>query len=337
MKKSLLVTALSLICCTATAESNVSLYGTLDAGISYNNALQAGSVVRLSSGLESGSFVGFKGSEELGSGIKALFALEQGIHLDRGETSSAGTFSRKAYVGVSGDMGTLRLGRQYSPLTNAQGIVDPFEHGLAGDLREFFGTDATNTAHYVRMSNAVNYQTPDTLAGLSGEIAYGFGEQPGAFKQQRQFGVALGYVKGPVQIAYAYHNANTDTAILAGPVFQTHFIGGTYDFGVLKLRAAMDRNTQGASALKTTDYLLGVSIPFGTSAVYADYMHKKNSIGTSTGASGYAIGYTYALSKRTDLYSAASFLDNYRNASLGGTDVPGKNITKLQAGIRHTF
>ena len=117
MKKSLLVTALSLICCTATAESNVSLYGTLDAGISYNNALQAGSVVRLSSGLESGSFVGFKGSEELGSGIKALFALEQGIHLDRGETSSAGTFSRKAYVGVSGDMGTLRLGRQYSPLT----------------------------------------------------------------------------------------------------------------------------------------------------------------------------------------------------------------------------
>ena len=338
MKNSLLVAVLSGVCCVSAAQTNVAVYGIMDLGVSVDNALKAGSVTQLSSGLESGSHIGFKGSEDLGSGFRALFGLEQGLNADTGASDSPnGTFSRLAYLGIASDrMGTLKLGRQYSPLNNAHGIVNPFEHGLAGDMDAFFATNSGNASLYQRMDNAINYQTADNLGGFKGEIAYGFGEQPGQLSAQRQVGFSVGYEAGPLQLVYAYHNANSDTALLSTPVFKSYFLGGSYDFGVAKLRTAMDRNLQG-SGLNTNDYLIGVSVPFGASAVYADYMHKTNRVGSGTGASQYAVGYTYALSKRTNVYTAASFLDNFSNATLGGTDAPGKDISKLQAGIRHVF
>ena len=72
MNKSLLVAALSGVFSTSFAQSDVTVYGLLDAGVSYSDALPAGSKTTLSSGMESGSRLGFKGSEELGSGLKAL-------------------------------------------------------------------------------------------------------------------------------------------------------------------------------------------------------------------------------------------------------------------------
>ncbi len=344
MNKSLLVAALSGVFSTSFAQSDVTVYGLLDAGVSYSDALPAGSKTTLSSGMESGSRLGFKGSEELGSGLKALFVLEQGIRLQDGESGQGGkTFGRQAYVGLTGDFGAFKLGRQYSPLNGAHGVVDPFEHGLAGDFSNFFGTDADNEYRYERMNNALNYTTPDHLGGFRGEVAYGFGGQAGFPSASRQFGFSLGYSNGPVDIVYAYHNANNDKVTngveVSNPSFTSNFLGASYDFGVAKARLAMDQNLQG-DTIKNNDYLLGVSVPFGAdglSGIYADYIYKNNQLGVSGGASQYALGYSYRLSKRTDLYSAVSHIVNQANATLGETSEAGKNVTKVQAGIRHKF
>ncbi len=141
MKKKTLVLALSaLAASSAFAQSNVQIYGVVDYGYSYRTDIldsadgkapnHAKSQGKIDSGLDLGNRLGFKGVEEIGNGLKAVFVLERGFALDTGADNDG--FNRQAYVGLAGDWGTLAGGRIYTPYYNLLSSVDPFGDGTVG-------------------------------------------------------------------------------------------------------------------------------------------------------------------------------------------------------------
>lgn len=127
MKKTLAIMAvLGSAAGSASAQSNVTLYGVADMGIEYAIHQPNGdhSVVRLQSSNMSGSHWGLRGTEDLGGGLKALFALEGGVNLDDGRSAQGGRlFGRQAWGGLQGSYGTLSLGRQTTLLSSLAGLM----------------------------------------------------------------------------------------------------------------------------------------------------------------------------------------------------------------------
>lgn len=348
MKNLFLIVALSGICGVASAQSNFTVYGVADAGVVYENGHSGGSVTKIQSGLESGSRLGFKGTEDLGNGLRALFVLEQGMSIDNGTSTQGGRLAgRQAFVGLGSDFGTVTMGRQYTPVYNAYGVVDPFGNNTAGDINTLFGQDADFLSRDFRMDNAIIYNTPSNLGGFNASAAYGFGEQPGSLSMQRQIGFSLGYASpanGPINVIYAYHLANNEnlefdadgnSSLIDLGTFKTHFLGGTYNFNVIKVHAAFERTTHGDDH-KTQSYLVGATVPLGIHSVFADYTYRDNKVTDNANASQFAIGYNHTLSKRTNLYSILAYTKNDSNSKVN-TDVAGKTVTRVQLGIRHIF
>ena len=353
MKKTLLaISLLGSFGVTFAQSSDVTVYGTVDAGISsIHGADPAGTITSMGSGQQSYSRLGFKGTEDLGNGLNAVFALEQGILLNTGNSgltdgnsdpfniSNNGTFSSQAYVGLGGNFGLVKLGRQFSPLYETYGSIDPFVNGFAANINNFFGTNGSNFSDYERMSNAVVYETPNNLSGFKGSAAYGFGGVPGNSSAQSQVGASLSYLNGPLTVAYAYHQANNEAEVAlpeaSTDTFKTNFIGAAYDFGPVKAHVAFDQNEQGKT-LKTQDYLVGLTVPFGANSVFADYTSKHDKLLDHADSDQFAIGYTYSLSKRTNLYAAYSYVKNQQEASID-TAVKGNTVETVQLGVRHSF
>jgi len=225
MKKSLLALAvLGAFAGAASAQSNITVYGIADVGVNWDNGKTAtvagGSghqIWALRSGQQSGSRIGFRGTEDLGGGLAAVFTLESSINLDdgttgnsfpnSGTTSGAGRlFGRQAWVGLQGGFGAVKLGRQYSTIYNAQNAIDPFGINQAGDMQRVYGYGLGKVDPISRSDNTITYTTPD-FAGFSGQAGYGFGEQAGAFSNNSNAFAGLAYVAGPVNVQLAYQRA----------------------------------------------------------------------------------------------------------------------------------
>ncbi|MEG2962583.1 MAG: porin, partial [Janthinobacterium sp.] len=175
------------------AQSNVAMYGIADLGVVSESGGAGGRVLKLTSGIANGSRLGFKGSEDLGGGMTAIFTMDAGILADTGASAQGGLlFGRQAFVGLAGAAGTLRLGRQYTFIDSSLGALDPFYLGFAGRMSNVF------TAGYIsRVDNSITYSSP-VRGGLSGELAYGFGEVPGDASARRYMGAAATYASGPL-------------------------------------------------------------------------------------------------------------------------------------------
>jgi len=134
MKKSLLALAiLSSFTGVAMAQSSVTIYGVVDTGLVWENA-GSGKSFRIDSGNQSGSRVGFKGTEDLGGGLKANFVLEAGFQNDTGAQATAGVlFNRQSYVSLAGDFGEVKMGRIQTMVYSNAAVFDPFGDTLAGD------------------------------------------------------------------------------------------------------------------------------------------------------------------------------------------------------------
>ena len=202
---------------SAYAQPAVEVYGILDMGFvresgrvdgleTHGPILLTGDPIsptgnKLSSGVQSGTRLGFKGTEDLGGGLKGLFVLETGIGADRGGFNQGNlAFGRQSFVGLQGNFGTVTLGRQLTSyfLTLNQ-VADPFASGLAGNAQNLMlpgavpsGAGYTSnpptidaTGHgleadrAIRMNNAIKYASP-IISGFSGEVSYGFGETAGS-------------------------------------------------------------------------------------------------------------------------------------------------------------
>jgi predicted porin len=350
MKKSLLALAvLGSFAGVASAQSSVTIYGVVDAGIqTVSGADQAGRTVGLESGLQSGSRIGFKGTEDLGGGLSAIFTLENGFAVDSGKLGQGDRlFGRQAWVGLAGGFGAVKLGRQQTALYSALSTIDPFGINLAGNAQKVFAYGLYALDPLARTDNTLSYTTAN-FGGFSGSVSYGFGEKAGDNKANRNIGAGAQYANGPVNVQFAYQKSNVDfTKVATGLGFdadpaaeiKTAFLGATYDFGVAKAHAAFaDTKVElfGESE-KVRNYLLGLSAPVGAAGtVMASYVRNDFKDFDNSKSDQYALGYTHALSKRTNLYTSYSYLKNDDEAALK-TYADGKSVRTFNVGVRHAF
>ncbi len=349
MKKSLLAVAvLGAFAGAASAQTNVTVYGVVDAGI-YRADNGDETTWGLGSGGQSGSRIGFRGTEDLGGGLSAIFTLENGFNADTGtlgqsDSSNTRLFGRQAWVGLQGGFGAVKLGRQYAPIRAAVESVDPFGLGLAGNAANVF------EVYGERTDNTVNYTTAN-LGGFVGQAAYSFGEVAGENSAGRHLGLSGAYNNGPLRAVLAYHKQDLGTpATPSNGDRDTVFVGGAYDFGVAKLHAGYARtkgeNAAGATNLDADDAMIGVSAPIGAGTILASYIRRSDDLTPSNDVSQWALGYTYALSKRTNLYTSYAKIKNDGTARLkgfsssyvaNGGSVNGSDPSVFNVGIRHTF
>ena len=238
MKTILCAGALGALCMNAVAAdgASVSVYGLVDVALVRETGGSGGDVTKLTSGVGAGSRLGFKGREELGNGIAAIFLLESGFQADTGALGQGGLlFGRQAYAGLQGGFGTLTAGRQYTPQYLTVVMADPFASGYAGDTKNLMAPTGNSAS---RMDNSLKYVSP-AVGGVSAELVYGAGEVTGDNAAGRQFGGALDYTSGPLRVRLGYHNRNNDTAAIknAGSANNT-VLAAVYDFGVVKAHVA---------------------------------------------------------------------------------------------------
>jgi predicted porin len=313
----------------AYAQTNLMIYGIVDSGLVRESGGPAGSVTALGGGVASGSRLGFKGTEDLGGGLSANFLLENGFNADTGSLGQGGLlFGRQMFVGLSGNAGAVKLGRQYSPYYLAlRDIADPFAAGLAGRAGNIM---ATNT----RVDNMVDYVTPK-FGGLFADVAYGLGEVAGDAQKNRAIGATLGYEQGPVKVKLTHHQLNNATAT---DRTKNTLLTGRYTFGIAEgsLGYAINKGTGNADS---RDLIAGVSVPFGPHRVLASYIRHDDKAPANRDANQWAVGYLYGLSKRTDLYIAYARISNDNGAvfKVGNATDTGSGDKAFNLGVRHAF
>lgn len=360
MKKTILALAvLGAFTGAASAQSSITIYGIVDAGINYDNGGSTnGKLWRLQSGQQSGSRLGFKGTEDLGGGLNAIFTLENGFNTDNGTLGQGNRlFGRQAWVGLSSNsLGSIKLGRQQTALYFAADAIDPFHINQAGNLQAAFGYGLYLIDPLSRADNTLSYATPN-FNGFSGSVAYSFGEIAGSFSSGRNVNGAASYVNGPINVQLVYDKATAPAVNitpgsnlaadissftgLATPALdvRTAFLGGTYDFGVAKAHLAFaDTRLESAGpSIKDRNYLVGVSVPVGAAGSFQASWIRNDLRDIPEGISNqYAIGYTHSLSKRTNFYTSAGYTRNDSGVRLNAADLGGSDRT-FQFGVRHLF
>ncbi len=358
MKRSLVALALAGAFASAAQAQSIEMYGLVDMGFVQESggptgpvttpASPRGSINKLTSGAQSGTRLGFKGTEDLGGGMKALFVLETGIAADKGGFNQNNGFARQSFVGLQSDMGTVTMGRQYTPYFLTMLVGDPFAAGMAGAAQNMLMPGAN-----IRMNDTVKYTSP-VFAGFSGEAAYGFGEQVDSVVRNRQLGAFINYSGAPVNVRLGYLRKNTDLTTLTGQTkdkeISNWILAANWDIKVAKLFAAITNNDEGEnipavvanakpSRAASKDYLIGAQIPFNKHTFIASYIYKDGGTGTTGNANQLAFGYTYTMSKRTNLYAAWGRINNATNIPLtvGNNSEVGYGDKALNLGIRHIF
>jgi len=370
MKKTLIVAAAAASFATvAHAQSSVTLYGVIDAGITYQSNVNNGNNVgkdrwSMGNGIDQSRF-GLRGSEDLGGGLKAIFTLESGFNLGNGRfQNNSGMFNRQAFVGLSSNYGTVTLGRQYdsvqdylAPLTATGSWGGTyFAHPLNNDnLSTVNGNAANNTIKFT----SANY------AGLQFGGTYSFSNSTN-FGNNRAYSGGVSYQFQGLKIAGAFSQANNPGAsggAIDGTVpvqgqgrLRTYGAGAAYAFGPAEVGAAwtqsrLDGVAAAASQSVRADnyeingkYNLTPALGLGVAYTYTNAR-----LGGDTSAHWHQVGLQadYALSKRTDVYAQAVYQRaSGANAGIYNGDMTGAtstststsiNQTAATVGLRHRF
>jgi GBP family porin len=203
MKKTLLAIAASgALVSTAHAQSSVTLYGIIDAGIAYNNNVGTGHLFQAASGAINGSRFGMRGSEDLGGGLKAIFVLESGFNVMNGRSAQDNRlFGRQSFVGLSStDFGSVTLGRQYDSVVDYLGPLSAT--GSWGGTWFAHPFDNDNLNNSFRLNNAVKYTSP-LFAGFQAGAVYAFSNSTN-FATNRAYSFGASYTLGGLKAAAAY-------------------------------------------------------------------------------------------------------------------------------------
>jgi predicted porin len=219
MRKALLIAGIPALLLSAVshAQSSVTLYGLIDEGFNFTSNAEGHRGYQMVSGDVSGSRWGLKGTEDLGQGLSAVFALENGFNVNTGQLGQGGMeFGRQAYVGLSSaQYGTLTMGRQYDPTIDMWSGFTGAGNTI-GDLAAH-PYDNDNADYDFRIQNSIKYVSP-TFSGFSGEAMYGFSSAAGAFATNRLYSAAASYQMGGFAAAFAYMKQDNGGANTTGAV-----------------------------------------------------------------------------------------------------------------------
>jgi len=328
MKKSLIALAVLAAAGAASAQSSVTLYGRVDAGLVNVKTVDAEGVslskTKLDSNVLNNSLWGIKGSEDLGNGLKANFVLESGMSLDDGSAADATkSFNRKATVGLSGNFGSVELGRNYTAYDSLRGATNNTADTNMAVTGSVF---AVGGDYAVRVNNSVRFDS-NVYSGFSGSASYAFGENKTAeLNSADNLALHVKYANGPLLVGYAHQTEEVQGAAST----KYNLFAGSYDFGVAKLNAGYNKaKGDAATRGEDTEYQVGVSAPFGATTVYFGYANAKNELdGDVTKRNGFDLAATYALSKRTTAYAG------YKTYKVKDTE---EKTTAVGVGVRHVF
>jgi predicted porin len=344
-----LFTALPLL---AAAQSGVTIYGVMDAAISSEDvdAPGQGRHTVINSGNQQNSRIGFRGTEDLGNGLKALFNIEAGIAIDTGAADPAGLFQRRAVVGLQHDLGTLTIGREYSPIANVASASDILGQGFYGSNLSAFApplaTPATPAATAPtrltrRLSNSVNVKSAPQ-SGFTLSVAYSaapIGNEPLTGSNNLK-GAGLEYANGPFYVGVGFH---TLKRVPTGDD-KEYALGAGFKFGDFDFKGNALIADQDGPNNRFQEYNLGASWTFAQHKVFVNGKHNKLN---GSQANAFTVAYSYALSKRTNGYASYAKLYNSNLGTFGlnsaGTNItppptaPGADPSALTFGVRHTF
>jgi predicted porin len=327
MKKSLIALAVLAASCAAMAQSNVTLYGRVDASVG-SAKLNGTKTTQMSSGRLTTSRWGMRGSEDLGGGLKANFNLETAFKADDGTATAGSAFDRHAWVGLSGGFGALKLGKTDSSFKD---IYD------MGNAQNVFDSDFTPTTEAYRAglagytgrpANQIRYESPN-LSGFTAGASYSMDEDVTGAPNITSLN--LRYRAGALDVGLGYQDE--DKTVLADDRDFT-VLAASYDFGVARVSGQFHKAKAGDNR-KDNEFALGVTVPVGAfevSAGYARSKAKNAAGGTAEKGSSFGLGATYALSKRTKIYGG--FIDGeVENAS----GVTTRDSRIYAVGLRHDF
>ena len=314
MQKKLIALAVAgLVSAPAFAQSNVQIYGIMDLGFARHSSSESdgGTTDKTRNAIDSGnqasSRIGFRGTEDLGNGLKAFFQIEQGLNAD---TSSIGT-SRQIFVGLQGDFGKVRLGRDFNPSRALVTGLDPFGASGAGNVQNIYQLQT-------RIDNAIIYTSPN-MGGFTVDVSFSndLAGNEAAYEKgndnpnSRLWNVVGKYKNGPLMVGASYERIkNDDDNYEVGDYgyfekVRAWNLVGSYDFGVVNLRAAYGqvKMDSGSFNEKIKQWMLAGVIPVSEAGkVLVSYTRQKGDEWDGK-ASQFAVGYTHALSKRTNVYA----------------------------------
>lgn len=365
MKKSLITLAVLAASSAAMAQSSVTVYGRVDASVGNEKTTErnASGVVtnELSKNQQfngsdaglTGSRWGLLGTEDLGGGLKAVFKLENRFSVDTGASADP-YFSGDAYVGLSGNFGTVKFGRTYSVLDDVRALAvsqNVFDSAFTPTSsvyrvkRDGTGTSSSND-YSSKSANMIRYESP-VFNGFSFGVNFAMDEKLTdadiTKNGMRSTGLMLRYKQGPLEVALG-HSKEDMYSTPASNVNDRKYtaLSAAYDFGVVRVSGGYNRrsgDTQVANNATITDgkdseYTLGVTMPMGAFAFSGGYASStvKEAGATVAKASGFGLGMTYSLSKRTRLY--AGYRDYATKDSAGVKRLASRLYA---AGIRHDF
>ena len=325
MNRNLIVAAISVLAAgTALAQSSVTIYGRLNLSAEQQknvNAVGTQSVLQ-----NSASRIGFKGTEDLGGGLKAGFQLEHGFNPDTGSASQSTFWARQSEVNLSGSFGMIRLGNFTSEAYYATAdYISMHNHDT--------GTSEDKLYAYVgRNTNKIAYRTPELVKGLTLEGAVSAGE--GVAGRVKSYDLAANWNLGALQLGAGYEK--NDKA-------KQFAVRALYEMGPVVLGAYFqdDTNGYGANFGSRKTYRVSAAYNVGASEFHVNYgmADDYSRVVASTDATQFTLGYNYNLSKRTKVYAFYSTVDNSRGLSyFGASNASGALDPKIMAaGIRHNF
>ena len=357
MRKKLIALAIAGLASTAAfAQTNVTIYGLADAavlGTTYLGAAGKQTQFNVSSGVLSTSRIGFKGVEDLGNGLKALFVLEYGLNIDAnagigGTVNSTSTNGRKQFVGLTGGFGTAVAGRlettglDFSVAATALG-------GSTGIGAAYIAGGGTLITSASRADNAIAYISP-TFGGVT--VAYNHARltetaatsvaasattSTGGNTDSTANLLSVSYANGPISAGAIYTKVVASQTNLANDDVKEWGLRAGYDFSVVKLQALYQQQKSEAAAVaggKDKKWAVSVTVPVGAKVgVIAEYAALN--VGSTAGADNVKVGTlaaTYALSKRTTAYAGMVAKRVQSDVGAQGADT---NI--YATGLRHSF
>ncbi|WP_343629576.1 porin [Roseateles sp.] len=340
MKKSLVALAvLAGFAGAASAQSSVTLFGVIDVAARYTKA-NGQDTKQLSNDGSSSSRIGVRGVEDLGGGLKAGFWLESALSADNGGSGDGTRFwNRRASVSLMGDFGEVRLGRGK---TSTRLVVDDFDvystTGL-GDVTRVYTTLNSGIDTINRADNLVQYFLPSDLGGVYGSFDVAAGE---GVDGKKSYGGRLGYKIDDLNVAAGYQTTDAK-----GSKFKQLSLGGSYDFKVVKVSALLSQLKFGS--LKQNIYTIGGVVPVTAAGSVTAQFSKASTNNTADLAANtagdakfFTIGYQHNLSKRTSLYTTASYIKNdglaaFRVQTNAVAAARGGKSGGLDVGIKHSF
>jgi predicted porin len=361
-----IVAGAALLAVAAAAQAGVNVYGTVDMSVmsvlgahssdaNDENGVYAKRTTHVSSGAMTTSYIGFSGSEDLGGGLKAEFALETFLAADTGGTlanNAAGFWGRASNIALSGSFGKVAIGQYDNPFFTYGLTYNPFGASMtmSPTMRHYYGKGVnlsvlTGDTGWV---NSLTYETPN-MSGFSGVVQWSPKESSAAHKKD-SLTIGGQYSAGPLSLAAAY--ASVGNSVAYGDVYASkpvdgfasqfsdnetvYSLNGSYDFGVVKAFAQFTDAkykliTNGNKDGSNKAFQIGVSVPVtAQGAVLASYGESKvKFVGETTSEKNkvFSLAYDHTLSKRTDAYVG---LVNERATDL-------KSGTSFGVGLRHNF